>query len=701
MSYLERIIEDGETLKIPNPVEITGQLTATGFQSEPGGIAYYADSVLGKNDNDGKTPATAVQSITKALSFCRESKGDTIHCLPGHVETVSAAGGLTFNKIGVRVFFHGRGNTKATIQFTGTAATLLVTAANVELYSPRFLTGIDAVVAAINPQAADFKMYNVEYYDAAAKATTIQVLTTSAANRLVIDGYKYFASTTGTQKTDGIKTVGALDGVVLKNIDISGNFSASPLDISTVITNINMDGIRLNNTNAGPLPAATIAATTTGFAKDFKARVASGTTYVSSVAKIQWSADCEGFATDGYGGDPIGTGFTGGIEGKVDSVGVQTSTAQSQVGSVSTRVSTGTSTSESVGIQVSTVQSKADSVGIQTSTVDSKVTSSATSVGIGVSTAVSTGQSTGIQVSTVQSKADSVGIQTSTADSKVSSVGIQASTGISTGQSTGIQVSTVQSKADSIGIQASTVDSKVTSSATSVGIGVSTGVSTGQSTGIQVSTVDSKVTSAATSVGIGVSTAVSQASSVGTQASTVGSQVESVSTRLSTAVSTSQSVGVQTSTVDSRVTFLGSRVMKENTVDLATANFTGTATQFTITGGPILVRHLGLLTTTALAAGVNTLKFSFTPTGGAATDLCGATDTASAGISQLFVVDGVKVTALVKTTDVGIMVAANEHMPIVLGTGVIQTIFSAGPPGSGAGTVFVQWEPLAIASAVA
>lgn len=128
--------------------------------------------------------------------------------------------------------------------------------------------------------------------------------------------------------------------------------------------------------------------------------------------------------------------------------------------------------------------------------------------------------------------------------------------------------------------------------------------------------------------------------------------------------------------------------------NLAAADCTGTTTRFTISGGPVLIKHLGARTTTALPAGANTLLFSFTPTGGVAANLCAATDTASAAINQLFVVDGVKATALVKTTDPGIAVAANEHMPITLDPGVIQTIFSAGPPATGALELYVEYEPL-------
>jgi len=125
----------------------------------------------------------------------------------------------------------------------------------------------------------------------------------------------------------------------------------------------------------------------------------------------------------------------------------------------------------------------------------------------------------------------------------------------------------------------------------------------------------------------------------------------------------------------------------------AAASLTGTATKFTVTG-IVKIKHLGMLVTTALPAGANTLKFSFTPTGGGATDLSGATDTASAAAQQFFIIDGVAATGLVKTTAVGIGVAANEHMPIILGPGVIQTIFSAGPPATGAATLYVEYEPL-------
>jgi hypothetical protein len=125
------------------------------------------------------------------------------------------------------------------------------------------------------------------------------------------------------------------------------------------------------------------------------------------------------------------------------------------------------------------------------------------------------------------------------------------------------------------------------------------------------------------------------------------------------------------------------------------ADLTGILSVFTITGGPVKVTNMGVLVTTTIPAGANTITFQFTPTGGSATDLSGATNTASAGAQQLFLVDGVKATAVVKTTDVGIGTAGQAlHMPIVLSEGLVTVVFSGGPPATGAVMMFMEFEPL-------
>ena len=126
------------------------------------------------------------------------------------------------------------------------------------------------------------------------------------------------------------------------------------------------------------------------------------------------------------------------------------------------------------------------------------------------------------------------------------------------------------------------------------------------------------------------------------------------------------------------------------------AGITGTFSVFTITGGPITIFNLGVWVSTAIPSGANTLKFQLTAAGGSAIDLCGATDTASAGLNQLFVVNGTKGTALVKTTDVGQLMAGQtltSTMPIMVVPGVIKAVFSGGPPATGAIQIFMEYAP--------
>jgi len=116
--------------------------------------------------------------------------------------------------------------------------------------------------------------------------------------------------------------------------------------------------------------------------------------------------------------------------------------------------------------------------------------------------------------------------------------------------------------------------------------------------------------------------------------------------------------------------------------------------------GPIRVLGMGALVTVAIPSGANTLKFTAKSfTAGTATDLCTATDTASAAKDQLFVVDGTVANALIKGTAVSVYAGAQAgHMPIYLANCTLELIWSAGPPATGEIEMFMLWEPLAVDS---
>jgi len=291
----------------------------------PGSIYWVDSSNTDASDTEGfgSHPDAPCATINYAVGICEASKGDLIIAMPGHVESVIAAAGLVFNKAGVTVEFQGSGSNKATIQFgTDVGADMDVTAANVSLIGPRFLAAIDALTGPIHIAAADCLIKNAEWYDAATKATTDCVVATAAASRLVIDGWKYFESTAGTQKQSHIQ-VGAAADVALRNIWISGDFETGNIENGTAWSDCLIADVVLENTNATPKPGIALAATATGNVVNAKVTIASGTVPVTAANEMQWY-DSAYSTTDGAAWGTIGSVLTGSLEDKVDTILVDT-----------------------------------------------------------------------------------------------------------------------------------------------------------------------------------------------------------------------------------------------------------------------------------------------------------------------------------------------------------------------------------------
>lgn len=284
------------------------------------GNVYFVHSTNGSNSNNDGSEASPFASIDYAVGKCTANNGDVIYAMPGHNESVTAAGGLDLDVVGITVVFLGEGTDRAKVTFgTSASADMDIDAANVTLINPKFVAAIDALTGPIDVNASDFKIVNGEYHDAASKNTTDCIVATSAAIRLKIHGWKFYRSDeAGTEKESNIQLNG-VDDAELFDIDICGAFNAGNIEcVTDEWLNMRMKNVTLVNTDTDPSPCIVGDANMTGVAENVKCRVASGTTYVSNVGKMSWGADCEGFSTDGYAGEPIGTVLATGIEGKID-----------------------------------------------------------------------------------------------------------------------------------------------------------------------------------------------------------------------------------------------------------------------------------------------------------------------------------------------------------------------------------------------
>lgn len=208
--------------------------------TNPGNV-YWVNSTTvlpdkgrgGSNGNKG-TYNSPFSTVAYAVTQCKSARGDIIVCMPGHTETIAAAAGITFTSItGVTVIGLGRGSMRATFNFTATASTITMNAANTSFVNCLFTGGIDAVVSPIVVSAADCVLQECEMKDVTG-AMTAGILTTAAANRLRIINHIHRGAATGSA-TAGIAIVGG-DGIAIDIKYMDGNFSVGGIDIRTTAT---------------------------------------------------------------------------------------------------------------------------------------------------------------------------------------------------------------------------------------------------------------------------------------------------------------------------------------------------------------------------------------------------------------------------------------------------------------------------------
>ena len=196
---------------------------------------FFVSSVDGSANNGGRTADTALTTIDAAIGKCTADRGDIIVVLPGHVETVIAAGGVALDIAGVTIIGTGTGSKRGQVNFTtATTASFLVTGANCTVVNLLFTGGLDALANPIHVQAADFKFYDCETRDVTGQATDF-IVTTDAADRLHISDWKHQGAAAAGADT-ALSIVGC-DDIVVENFDIYGNFAVAAIEQVTTMGN--------------------------------------------------------------------------------------------------------------------------------------------------------------------------------------------------------------------------------------------------------------------------------------------------------------------------------------------------------------------------------------------------------------------------------------------------------------------------------
>jgi hypothetical protein len=202
------------------------------------------NSNAGDTVGRGQTPDAPFSSINYAVTQCTADNGDVVIVLPGHVETVTAAGGCTIGTAGVTVLGVGSGRQRPKVNYTtAAAASFDITAARVCVDNLYFTgTGVASVTNMVNVKtaAADCTIRNCEFEHANATNQAANVILTDAtADRLRVENC-HFHGSANAGTNSAISLVGGNE-IRITDCQILGNYHAS----NGVILNSTTDCLNL------------------------------------------------------------------------------------------------------------------------------------------------------------------------------------------------------------------------------------------------------------------------------------------------------------------------------------------------------------------------------------------------------------------------------------------------------------------------
>lgn len=175
-------------------------------------------------------------TIDYAVGKCTAGENDHIIVMPGHVETVTAAGGLDLDVAGISLWGIGNGTNRPQINFTtAVGADMDVDAANIKMVNFRFTGGVDALTGPIDINASDCELWNIVTQDVTGQATDF-IVTDANADRLLINGWRHLGAAAAGADT-AITMVGG-DDISIQNFALYGNFAVAGIE------NVTTAGVR-------------------------------------------------------------------------------------------------------------------------------------------------------------------------------------------------------------------------------------------------------------------------------------------------------------------------------------------------------------------------------------------------------------------------------------------------------------------------
>jgi len=214
------------------------------------GNIFFVNSATGTDAAGyGQNPDAPCDTLDYAIGLCTENNGDRIYVMPGHAETIVAAGGVTMDKAGVEVIGLGQGTDRPEFTFgTSNAASILTSAANCSIRNIVGIGNKDGLTQPFDVTGANCSL-DIEWQDTSSTIEAVRaVLATAVANfNLKI---KYRGLTAGNSAVNVVKLDAVTGGRV--DIDSYGRNSTAAVEFDdTACVNIDIVGYIYNADSSG------------------------------------------------------------------------------------------------------------------------------------------------------------------------------------------------------------------------------------------------------------------------------------------------------------------------------------------------------------------------------------------------------------------------------------------------------------------
>lgn len=200
------------------------------------GNVYHVDSghANASDSNEGTDPNRPLATLDAAVGKCTANNGDVILVSEGHAENLAADSAVDIDVAGVTVIGLGSGAARPTFTCTAVAGDFKLAAASVVIQNLLFLNDVDQSTGLLEVSAADCQILDCEIRekDSSAKQANVYLITTAAADRLLLDGLKVNQAGADAGPVSAIDLVGA-DDCEIRNSRFYGNFSTSIIDCKT------------------------------------------------------------------------------------------------------------------------------------------------------------------------------------------------------------------------------------------------------------------------------------------------------------------------------------------------------------------------------------------------------------------------------------------------------------------------------------